>query len=70
MFFILAGMLDKFIYLKPGVAFILVFVGLKMTLSAWVHIPTALSLAVIVLTLGAAVGLSLWRSARDSRLPA
>jgi tellurite resistance protein TerC len=29
MFFILAGMLDKFIYLKPGVAFILVFVGLK-----------------------------------------
>ena len=39
MFFVLAGMLDKFVYLKPGVAFILVFVGLKMTLSAWIHIP-------------------------------
>jgi tellurite resistance protein TerC len=70
MFFILAGMLDKFLYLKPGVAFILVFVGLKMTLSAWLHVPTALSLAVIILTLVAAVGLSLWRSSRDSRLPA
>ncbi len=31
LFFVLAGMLDKFVYLKPGVAFILVFVGLKMT---------------------------------------
>jgi tellurite resistance protein TerC len=70
MFFVLAGMLDKFVYLKPGVAFILVFVGLKMTLSGWIHIPTSLSLAVIVLTLAGAVGLSLWRSARESRQPA
>jgi tellurite resistance protein TerC len=56
--------------LKPGVAFILVFVGLKMTLSGWIHVPTALSLAVIVLTLAAAVGLSIRRSAREGRLPA
>jgi len=70
MFFVLAGMLDKFVYLKPGVAFILVFVGLKMTLSAWIHIPTALSLAVIVLTLATAVGLSIRRSARETQLPA
>jgi tellurite resistance protein TerC len=70
MFFVLASMLDKFIYLKPGVAFILVFVGLKMTFSAWLHIPTSLSLAIIVLTLATAVGLSIRRSARDTRLPA
>ena len=70
MFFVLAGMLDKFVYLKPGVAFILVFVGLKMTLSAWIHVPTSLSLAVIVLTLAAAIGLSIRRSARENRLPA
>jgi tellurite resistance protein TerC len=70
MFFVLAGMLDKFVYLKPGVAFILVFVGFKMTLSAWIHIPTSLSLAVIVLTLAGAVGLSAWKSSRESRLPA
>jgi tellurite resistance protein TerC len=70
LFFVLAGMLDKFAYLKTGVAFILVFVGLKMTLSGWIHIPTALSLAVIVLTLVTAVGLSLRRTARESRIPA
>jgi tellurite resistance protein TerC len=70
MFFVLAGMLDKFVYLKPGVAFILVFVGIKMTISGWFHIPTSLSLAVIVLTLGGAIALSLRRSARESRLPA
>jgi TerC family integral membrane protein len=70
LFFVLAGMLDKFVYLKPGVAFILVFVGVKMTLSAWIHIPTMLSLAVIVITLALAVGLSLRHSAREERLAA
>ena len=67
LFFVLAGMMDKFVYLKPGVAIILIFVGLKMTLTHWVHISTLVSLAVIVLTLIAAVGLSLRRSARESQ---
>jgi tellurite resistance protein TerC len=66
LFFVLAGMMDKFAYLKPGVALILIFVGLKMVLSHWVHIPTLLSLGVILLTLTAAVGLSLRKSAREA----
>jgi tellurite resistance protein TerC len=70
LFFVLAGMMDKFAYLKPGVALILVFVGVKMVLSHWVHIPTLASLAVIIVTLGAAVGLSLRRTAREARLAA
>jgi tellurite resistance protein TerC len=70
MFFVLASMLDKFVYLKTGVAFILIFVGVKMTVSAWILIPTLLSLAVIVLTLVAAVGFSLRRSARETRVAA
>jgi TerC family integral membrane protein len=70
LFFVLAGMLDKFVYLKPGVALILVFVGLKMTLSAWVHIPILLSLGVILSTLTAAVILSLRHSAREARMAA
>jgi tellurite resistance protein TerC len=68
MYFVLASMLDRFVYLKPGVAFILVFVGLKMTLSGWIHIPTALSLAVIVVALGSAVALSIRHSYRQARL--
>jgi tellurite resistance protein TerC len=70
LFFVLASMLDRFVYLKPGVAFILVFVGLKMTLSGWIQIPTSLSLAVIITTLAAAVVLSLRRSAQESRMAA
>jgi tellurite resistance protein TerC len=70
LFFVLAGMMDKFVYLKPGVALILVFVGLKMALSHWVHLPTAASLAVVVIMLGGAVGLSLRRSAREARAEA
>jgi tellurite resistance protein TerC len=70
LFFVLASMLDKFVYLKPGVAFILVFVGVKMTLSAWVHVPTAISLAVIVTTLASAILLSLRRSAREEQMAA
>ena len=67
LFFVLAGMMDRFAYLKPGVALILVFVGGKMAVSAWVHVPILASLAVILLTLIAAVGLSLVRTAREAR---
>ncbi len=70
LFFVLAGMMDKFAYLKPGVALILILVGLKMTLSHWIHVPTLGSLAAVVLILTAAVLLSLRRSARESRQPA
>ncbi|MBA3658925.1 MAG: TerC/Alx family metal homeostasis membrane protein [Gemmatimonadales bacterium] len=67
LFFVLSGMIDKFVYLKPGVAAILVFVGAKMTLSHWVHLPTLASLVVIVLTLTVAVLLSMRRNAREAR---
>jgi tellurite resistance protein TerC len=70
LFFVLAGMMDKFVYLKPGVALILIFVGLKMALSHWLHVPTLLSLGIIVVTLAGAVLLSLRRIAREARQPA
>jgi tellurite resistance protein TerC len=67
LFFVLAGMMDRFVYLKPGVALILVFVGAKMLACGWLLVPTLVSLVVIVLTLSGAVGLSLLRSAREAR---
>jgi tellurite resistance protein TerC len=70
LFFVLAGMLDKFVYLRPGVALILVFVGLKMALERWVHIATGLSLGVVVGTLAAAVLLSILRRTRGPGLAA
>jgi tellurite resistance protein TerC len=70
LFFVLAGMMDRFVYLKPGVALILIFVGTKMTLSHWLHLPITLSLAVILLILSGAVVLSLRRTARREEMPA
>ena len=70
LFFVLAGMMDRFAYLKPGVALILVFVGGKMVVSGWLHVSTVVSLAVILGTLTGAVGLSLARSAREQRAAA
>ena len=66
MFFILAGMLDRFEYLKPAVAVILIFVGLKMLLSEWVHLPILLSLGVIIVLLAAGIVLSLLRTRRTA----
>ncbi|MGH7499735.1 MAG: TerC family protein [Gemmatimonadales bacterium] len=70
MYFVLAGMMDRFAYLKPGVALILVFVGTKMMLTHWVHLPIYVSLAVIVVVLAGSVVLSLRRTAREPRAAA
>ena len=70
LFFVLAGMLDRFVYLKTGVAFILVFVGLKMIISVWLHLPILISLAVIIITLALSVILSLRRTAREAGVAA
>ena len=59
LFFLLAGVMDKFHLLKPGVALILVFVGLKMVASHWMHPPVWVSLVVIGGILAGAVTLSL-----------
>jgi tellurite resistance protein TerC len=61
LYFVLSGVMGSFRYLKPAVAAILVFVGLKMGLSAWVHVSTGFSLGVILGLIGAAVAASLLR---------
>jgi len=69
LFFLLAGALDRFCYLKPAVALILVFVGLKMVLSHWLHVPIGLSLGIVLGALAGAVILSLRRERRISGSP-
>ncbi len=65
LYFLLAGMMDRFRYLKTGLAAVLVFVGAKMALAdAW-KVPALLSLGVILVILGVAVWASL-RAARRS----
>lgn len=47
MYFLLADMADRFMYLKYGLAFVLCFIGFKMLIMYWIHIPVIISLAVI-----------------------
>jgi tellurite resistance protein TerC len=55
LYFVLAGMADRFRYLHHGLAFVLVFIGAKMLLTDIWHVPTALSLGVIVAALTVSV---------------
>ena len=59
LYFLLAGVVHKFVYLKPGLAVILSLIGAKMLMVDLYHIPTAASLTVIGLVLLAAIGFSL-----------
>jgi tellurite resistance protein TerC len=60
LYFALAGVVHRFRYLKPGLAVVLVFVGIKMLLSHTAYqIPTFVALSVIGVILVGAVGLSL-----------
>ncbi len=55
LFFALSGILKLFRYLKYGISFILLFVGIKMLLSSVLHIPVQISLLVIIATLGISI---------------
>ncbi|MEY2546626.1 MAG: tellurite resistance protein TerC [Verrucomicrobiota bacterium] len=58
LYFLLARLIDRFIYLKTGLAIVLGFVGLKMLLSKFVHIGNGVSLAVIIGVLAVTIGIS------------
>jgi tellurite resistance protein TerC len=66
LFFVVAGLMDKFRYLKLGLAAVLIFVGVKMTTVDFYKIPPLVSLAVIVSILAIAIGASLYVSRRES----
>jgi tellurite resistance protein TerC len=61
LYFALAGMMEKFHYLKVGLSLVLAFVGTKMLLAGVYKIPMLASLGVIAALLGAAVVASLLR---------
>lgn len=55
LFFLLAGIITKFHYLKYGLSAVLAFVGIKMLISGVYHIPIGWSLGAIVVLLGASI---------------
>lgn len=59
LYFLLADMASRFHLLKFGLAFVLMFVGVKMLIVKWIHVPTAVSLTVIATLLISSVVASL-----------
>jgi tellurite resistance protein TerC len=59
LYFLLAGLMNRFIYLRTGLAFVLGFVGLKMILAEHLPLSRLLSLGVIALILGVTIVLSI-----------
>lgn len=70
LYFLLAGVVDRFVYLKHGLAVVLVFVGVKMLGDDYFHLPPVVSLGVIIAILTVAIGLSLLRTRGQVSAPA
>lgn len=60
LYFLLAGAMDRFAYLKYGISAVLVFVGFKMLISDFYKVPIGVSLSVIALLLVTAAVASLY----------
>jgi tellurite resistance protein TerC len=55
LYFLLANLMNRFIYLKTGLALVLGFVGIKMIVADYFPLPNGVSLAVIVFILGVTI---------------
>jgi tellurite resistance protein TerC len=66
LYFLLAGLMDRFVYLRTGLALVLGFVGIKMIIADYVALPRSLSLGVIVLILAVTIGISMAKTKNHS----
>ena len=62
LYFLLAGLMNRFIYLRTGLALVLGFVGLKMITAKFLPFPRIVSLGIIVLILGVTIWLSMLKT--------
>ncbi len=67
LYFLLANIMNRFIYLKVGLAFILTFVGLKMIVAHYFPIPNFAALGVIVVILAVTITASVLVTRRRTR---
>jgi tellurite resistance protein TerC len=60
LFFLLRGAASKFDYLQQGIAIVLLFIGAKMLVEKWVHMPVWVSLLVIVVCISGSIFYSMY----------
>ncbi len=60
LFFLLRGAASKFDFLQQGIAIVLAFIGVKMLVAEWIHIPVWVSLLVIVFCISGSIFYSIY----------
>lgn len=60
LYFLLSDVAERFHLLKYGLAIVLTFIGTKMLIMPWFHVPVAISLAVVICVISASIAASLW----------
>jgi tellurite resistance protein TerC len=65
LYFVLAGALGSFRYLRTGLACVLVVIGLKMLAARWWSVPTSLSLGIVLALVAAALVCSILAARRE-----
>lgn len=68
-FFLLVGIIHRFRYLRFGLALVLGFIGVKMLLESWIHVPVHISLGVVALILTCSILLSPREAPEKGRHP-
>ncbi len=66
MYFLLAGAMPYFRYLNHGLAIVLMFIGVKMLIEHWVHLPILLALGVVAVVLTVAIVASLVTAKKET----
>jgi tellurite resistance protein TerC len=69
LYFVLAGAMEKFKYLKIALAVLLIFIGAKMIAHKWIFLPHWISLCVIAGIIGVGIAASLLISERAPTSP-
>ena len=67
MYFLLANVAERFSMLKYGLAIVLVFIGIKMLIVDFYHIPVAISLSVVGVILGSTLLINAWVNRKNDQ---
>ena len=62
LFFLLRGAAARFSYLQQGIAIVLLFIGAKMLVEKWIHVPVWISLLMILLCIGGSILFSIYKN--------
>lgn len=65
LFFLLRGAANKFNHLQQGIAIVLLFIGIKMLVTKWIHLPVWVSLLVIVFCISGSIFYSIWHKEKN-----